>query len=117
MTATRSSPEEKEIGKEPNRPTRAEVLAAAGRTVPDVIAPGLRAAFGRPRALVGPQPERLGPARLWLLPQPSGLNANHQMPALTAAFQELHEACGKYSVDERLARAAKASSTPSKSTC
>src|SRR5205809_456903 len=51
-----------------------------------------RAAFGRPRALVGPQPERLGPTRLWLLPQPSGLNANHQMPELTAAFRELHEA-------------------------
>src|SRR6266508_6241478 len=51
-----------------------------------------RAAFGRPRALVGPQPERLGPTRLWLLPQPSGLNANHQMPELTAAFRELREA-------------------------
>ncbi len=51
-----------------------------------------RAAFGRPRALVGPQPERLGPTRLWLLPQPSGLNANHQMPELTAAFRELSEA-------------------------
>src|SRR5438093_5697119 len=32
-----------------------------------------RTAFGRPRAVVGPQPERLGPARLGLLPQPSGL--------------------------------------------
>ena len=182
------------VRSEPSRPTRAEVLAAAGRTVPDVIAPGLRvlfcginpglysgatghhfarpgnrfwpvmhaagftprvlgaweerellewgcgitnlvaratataaelskeefvaggrrlerkvkrhrpdwvavvgigayrAAFGRPRAVVGPQPERLGPTRLWLLPQPSGLNANHQMPELTAAFRELRAA-------------------------
>ena len=53
-----------------------------------------RTAFGRPRAVVGPQPERLGPARLWLLPQPSGLNANHQMPELTVAFRELREAAG-----------------------
>src|SRR5213592_197207 len=45
MTATRSSPEEKQIGKEPKRPTRAEVLAAADRTVRDVIAPGLRVLF------------------------------------------------------------------------
>src|SRR2546422_8073022 len=45
MTATRSSPEKKKIGKESKRPTRAEVLAAAGRTVPDVIAPGLRVLF------------------------------------------------------------------------
>src|SRR6266702_8121691 len=47
-------------------------------------------AFGRPRAVIGPQAERLGPARRWLLPQPSGLNANHQLPELTAAFRELH---------------------------
>ena len=51
-----------------------------------------RSAFARPKAVIGPQPERLGPARLWLLPQPSGLNANHQMPELTAAFRELYAA-------------------------
>jgi TDG/mug DNA glycosylase family protein len=51
-----------------------------------------RAAFGRPKAMIGPQPERLGPAGLWLLPQPSGLNANHQMPELTAAFRALRTA-------------------------
>jgi TDG/mug DNA glycosylase family protein len=48
-----------------------------------------RKAFARPKAVIGPQPERLGTARLWLLPQPSGLNANHQMPQLTAAFRAL----------------------------
>lgn len=50
-----------------------------------------RAAFGRPKAMVGPQPERIGPAGLWLLPQPSGLNANHQMPELAAAFRALRQ--------------------------
>jgi TDG/mug DNA glycosylase family protein len=50
-----------------------------------------RAAFGRPKAVIGPQPERIGPARLWLLPQPSGLNANHQLPELTEAFRALRE--------------------------
>ena len=50
-----------------------------------------RAAFGRPKAVVGPQTERIGPAGLWLLPQPSGLNANHQMPELTKAFRELRQ--------------------------
>src|SRR5437773_11693582 len=48
-----------------------------------------RVAFARPRAVIGLQPERLGPAGLWLLPQPSGLNANHQLPALAAAFRQL----------------------------
>jgi TDG/mug DNA glycosylase family protein len=50
-----------------------------------------RKAFARPKAVIGPQPERLGTARLWLLPQPSGLNANHQMPQLTAAFRALFD--------------------------
>ncbi len=48
-----------------------------------------RTAFRRPKAVIGPQEERLGPARLWLLPQPSGLNANHQLPELAAAFGAL----------------------------
>jgi TDG/mug DNA glycosylase family protein len=51
-----------------------------------------RVAFGKPRATVGPQPERLGAARLWVLPNPSGLNANHQMPELKRIFRELHTA-------------------------
>ena len=51
-----------------------------------------RVAFGRPLAVIGLQPERLGPAGLWLLPQPSGLNANHQLPALAAAFRQLRTA-------------------------
>src|SRR5258705_12917311 len=32
-----------------------------------------RSAFGRPRALVGPQPERLGPAGVWRLADAGGL--------------------------------------------
>ncbi|MDP9178836.1 MAG: G/U mismatch-specific DNA glycosylase [Gemmatimonadota bacterium] len=48
-----------------------------------------RAAFGRPRAIVGRQPERIGPAGLWVLPNPSGLNANHQLPVLATMFREL----------------------------
>jgi double-stranded uracil-DNA glycosylase len=48
-----------------------------------------RLAFGRKKAVIGPQPERIAGAGLWLLPQPSGLNANHQLPELTVAFREL----------------------------
>jgi TDG/mug DNA glycosylase family protein len=53
-----------------------------------------RMAFGRRKAVIGPQAERIGDAALWLLPQPSGLNANHQLPELAAAFRELREAIG-----------------------
>src|SRR3954451_3433708 len=43
-----------------------------------------RVAFGRPRAAVGRQDEPFGGAVSWVLPNPSGLNAHYQQPALTA---------------------------------
>lgn len=48
-----------------------------------------RTGFGRPRAIVGRQPERIGATALWVLPNPSGLNANHQLPDLAKMFREL----------------------------
>jgi double-stranded uracil-DNA glycosylase len=50
-----------------------------------------RAAFERPRAAIGRQPERIGTAALWVLPNPSGLNANHQLPDLARAFGAVRE--------------------------
>jgi len=51
-----------------------------------------RTAFGRPRAAVGRQAERLGGATLWVLPNPSGLNAHYQLPDLVREFAELRTA-------------------------
>jgi TDG/mug DNA glycosylase family protein len=51
-----------------------------------------RTAFGRARAEIGPQPEGIAAARLWVLPNPSGLNASYQLPALAQAFAELRAA-------------------------
>jgi TDG/mug DNA glycosylase family protein len=51
-----------------------------------------RQAFERPRATLGRQPEGLDGAELWVLPNPSGLNANHQLTDLAKMFRELHEA-------------------------
>lgn len=51
-----------------------------------------RTAFERRDAQLGAQPERLAGARIWLLPNPSGLNAHHQPPELAARFRELLEA-------------------------
>jgi double-stranded uracil-DNA glycosylase len=53
-----------------------------------------RQAFECPRAPMGRQPERLEGAELWVLPNPSGLNANHQLPALAKMFRELRESVG-----------------------
>jgi double-stranded uracil-DNA glycosylase len=46
-----------------------------------------RAASDRPRATIGLQPDPLGRAAVWVLPNPSGLNANHQLPDLVKAFR------------------------------
>ena len=48
-----------------------------------------RSAFGRPRAVIGEQPERLGESRIWVLPNPSGLNAHYQVADLGRLFAEL----------------------------
>ncbi len=48
-----------------------------------------RTAFADPRAVTGPQAQRMGRTRVWLLPSPSGLNAHHQLPDLVAEFRRL----------------------------
>ena len=48
-----------------------------------------RTAFARPKAKLGLQEETIGETRLWVLPNPSGLNANYQADALVALFREL----------------------------
>lgn len=53
-----------------------------------------RVAFDRPRAVPGLQPERVGTTAFWVLPNPSGLNANHQLPDLVKAFRALREFVG-----------------------
>ena len=51
-----------------------------------------RVAFARPQATLGPQEERLAGARLWVLPNTSGLNANHRPADFAKAFLALREA-------------------------
>ena len=52
-----------------------------------------RVAFGDPRAVVGPRRESLGETRLWVLPNPSGLNAHWSASALAGGFARLRAAC------------------------
>ena len=53
-----------------------------------------RSAFGPPDAVVGRQALRCGGALVWVLPNPSGLNAHWTMPRLVTAFRELHVTVG-----------------------
>ena len=48
-----------------------------------------RLAFDRPRATLGLQPERVGGARTFAVPNPSGLNAHHQLPDLARRYAQL----------------------------
>ena len=53
-----------------------------------------RSAFGDRRAHVGEQARTIGGTRVWLLPNPSGLNAHWSAAALAGAFRDLGEAAG-----------------------
>jgi TDG/mug DNA glycosylase family protein len=85
--------------------SRDELIAGGGRlreTVaqyrPEVVAvlgvTAYRTAFERPNAAVGRQGERIGDADLWVLPNPSGLNAHYQLPELIRLFEQFRQGVG-----------------------
>jgi len=70
------------------------ILAAlAERWRPEFVAvlgvTAYRTAFARPKARIGPQDERIGNVAVWVLPNPSGLNAHFQLDDLAREFAEL----------------------------
>lgn len=48
-----------------------------------------RAAFQEPKAKIGPQSNRLHHSKIWVLPNPSGLNAHYQIDDLAQVYGEL----------------------------
>ena len=50
-----------------------------------------RTAFAQPKAIIGLQPEIIGQTRVWVLPNPSGLNAHYHPPQLAKLFGEFRE--------------------------
>ncbi len=65
-----------------------------------------RTGFGRAKATPGPQEESLGGSRLWVLPNPSGLNAHHQLDDLIERFRELRRADSRPGIGSRLSKRA-----------
>ena len=63
------------------------ILAIAGVTA-------YRTAFGHPHAAAGPQPDPLEGSRVWVLPNPSGLNAHWTLGAIAAQFAAMRAAGG-----------------------
>jgi len=51
-----------------------------------------RTAFAQRTVVLGQQPEGLGNASVWVLPNPSGLNAHYQLADLVQHFQLLRQA-------------------------
>ncbi len=81
------------------RELRDGALRLAGlveRVAPRVLAvvgiSAYREAFLQPKAVMGEQAMTVGGARVWVLPNPSGLNAHYQLPALAAEFGALRGA-------------------------
>jgi TDG/mug DNA glycosylase family protein len=69
------------------REHRPRVVALAGITA-------YRAAFGAPRAVLGRQPEAFEDAELWIVPNPSGLNAHETIGSLAEAYRAPAVAAG-----------------------
>jgi len=74
---------------------RAKVLRYRPRILAVLGLGAYRTGFGKPDAKIGRQVERIGSTGLWVLPNPSGLNANYQLPQLTEMFIELRLAASE----------------------
>ncbi|GAA2104366.1 G/U mismatch-specific DNA glycosylase [Actinomadura alba] len=85
-----------ELGGEELREGAERLLALIGRYHPAYVGiagvTAYRTAFGRPRAAIGPQREAIGAAGVWVLPNPSGLNASWPLDRIAAEFARLRAA-------------------------
>jgi TDG/mug DNA glycosylase family protein len=78
------------------RTLKAKVRRYRPRIVAVLGVGAYREAFGPPKATIGEQDENIADARVWVLPNPSGLNANYQIDDLVKLFRELRRAADKY---------------------
>lgn len=76
----------------------ARLRDTVGRVRPAVVAilgiSAYRVAFADRHAAVGRQPGDIGPAQLWVVPNPSGLNAHSSLADLATAYREVARAAG-----------------------
>jgi TDG/mug DNA glycosylase family protein len=96
--APRASAAAEELSFDEIRAGGKKLVAKVKRCKPQVLAVlgvgAYRIAFDRSKAKVGPQDETIGDTRIWILPNPSGLNA-HYLPAdLAKVFRQLRHAVG-----------------------
>lgn len=70
---------------------RAKVLQFQPKYLAILGITSYRTAFNRPKTSLGLQDEQIGATRVWVLPNPSGLNAHYQAADLAGLFTELRE--------------------------
>jgi double-stranded uracil-DNA glycosylase len=87
-----------ELGRDELRAGVATLAQKVRQFRPGVVAmlgvSAYRVALQQPKAQLGAQREPFAGAPLWVLPNPSGLNAHYQLPELARRFTELREAVG-----------------------
>lgn len=87
-----------ELGADELRQGAARLARLAARVRPAVVAvvgiTAYRIAFGDPRAVLGRQERRLAGAELWVVPNPSGLNAHATVETLAEWYRRAAEAAG-----------------------
>jgi len=87
-----------ELSREELREGAARLAGEVARWRPRVVAvvglTAYRQGFRRPKAVSGPQTEALGGVPLWVVPNPSGLNAHDTVQTLAAAYAEPARAAG-----------------------
>ncbi|BDD84522.1 mismatch-specific DNA-glycosylase [Tsukamurella pulmonis] len=76
----------------------AQLLARVADVRPRVLAvlgiTAYRTAFDRPKAIPGRQPDDIADAQVWVLPNPSGLNAHETVASLARAYRAAADAAG-----------------------
>ena len=90
-TAAELRPEELRAGGERLRRT---VATWRPRTVAVLGVTAFRAAFEAPAARLGRQPTPIDETPVWVLPNPSGLNAHYQLPQLIELFRDFRSEAG-----------------------
>lgn len=85
-----------ELTSEELRAGAAQLEALVAELSPRLVAvvgiTAYREAFARPKAVLGMQDEPIGGRPVWVLPNPSGLNAHHQLDDLAMRFGEVRAA-------------------------
>ena len=94
----RATAKASELSREELREGGEQLVETIRRHQPRVVAiagiTAYRAAFGLPKAVLGKQPEPLAGAELWVVPNPSGLNAHETVASLAEAYAAPARAAG-----------------------